>query len=911
MWKKRDIQGKIGDMSRFFWTVISLIARAVISLRYRIEVKGIEKLIPEQLSRKQGILFMPNHPAHMDPLMNFIWLWPKFRMRPLVIEYIFNLPLLRPLNKLVKSIPIPNFETAVNEWKVKKAEKAIWEIAEGLKKGENFILYPAGRLKTTAKELLGGASGAHELLKECPEANVVLIRTTGLWGSSFSRALLGKSPDLSTTLAHGLRVLLKNFFLFTPRRKVLIEMEPNPEGMPRGEGTSRVDLNRYLESWYNRYPDDLGNIHESEPLKLVSYSRWREELLEVYKPKKRAMGGNGERVSDETRRKVYNEIKRILDRPDLEIQPEMSLAFDLGMDSLNIAEFITFLTKNFDVGELHPEDLESIGAILEIAEGEKLARVSSRPSIDFTWPEEKERPPPMLPIGRTLPEAFLNSCQRMGKYSACGDDLIGVLNYKKFKKVALVLANYFKTWKEERIAVMLPASAGAYIVILALQLAGKVPVMLNWTLGPRYLEGMMELSGSLGIISSWRFLDRLANVQFGKCLEKIVLLEEIREKLTLKMKLSALFLAKRSVKALLRAMRLDQIDESSPCVILFTSGTEAVPKGVPLSHKNIIANQRSAMQCIDLRPQDVVYGILPPFHSFGFSVAGLFPLLGGIRVAFYPDPTDSFALAEGVGRWKITLFCSAPSFLKGLFFAAKREQLQSVRFFVSGAEKTPEELFDRVNRLGTGAKLLEGYGITECAPILTLNRANLPPRGVGRILPDIELVTIHPETLEPLSQGADGEICVRGPNVFSGYLGNPRTPFIEIGGKKWYRTGDLGHLEPNGNLILSGRLKRFTKMGGEMISLGAVEETVAQHLIQEGRISPDIPSIAVCADEREEGKAQLILFATIDIAKEDANRILQQAGFSNLVKISTVKKIDDIPIMGAGKTDYRTLQALC
>ncbi len=231
--------------------------------------------------------------------------------------------------------------------------------------------------------------------------------------------------------------------------------------------------------------------------------------------------------------------------------------------------------------------------------------------------------------------------------------------------------------------------------------------------------------------------------------------------------------------------------------------------------------------------------------------------------------------------------------------------------FISGAEKAPQELFDRVARLGTGAVLIEGYGITECSPILTLNRFNLPSKGVGRLVPNVELITIHPETFEQLPEGADGEICVRGPNIFNGYLGNPRSPFIEFDGKQWYRTGDLGHIDPDGSVILSGRLKRFTKIAGEMISLGAVEEILAKQLIKEGRISPDVPSVAIISRENKEGKTQLVLFITIDIDRDYANEILRQAGFSNLVKITEVKKIEEIPLLGAGKTNYRSLQDLC
>ena len=420
----------------------------------------------------------------------------------------------------------------------------------------------------------------------------------------------------------------------------------------------------------------------------------------------------------------------------------------------------------------------------------------------------------------------------------------------------------------------------------------------------------MRVSGAKTVISSWRFLERLSHVEFGSLIDKLQLLEDIREKLPLSLKLRGLFLSLFSTSALLKAIQLDQVDENGPAVILFTSGTEANPKGVPLSHKNIISNLRSAMQCIQVTEKDVLYGILPPFHSFGFAVVGLFPLCGGIKVAFYPDPTDSFALAEGIERWKITLFCSPPSFLKGLLSTAKPEQMKTIRFFISGAEKAPPELFERIATLGIGAKLIEGYGITECSPVLTLTRMNLPPKGVGQPLPDVEVCTIHVETQELLPSGTEGEICVRGPNVFRGYLGNPREPFIEIQGKKWYRTGDIGRLDEEGYLILSGRIKRFTKVGGEMISLGSVEETLVKEFLSKGKISADIPSFALVANEKGEGQPQLILFSTIAVSREEVNQLLHDVGFSRLVKIAQVKRVEEIPLMGTGKTDYRRLESL-
>lgn len=894
------------NMPTFFWKIVSFFARAVLSLRYRITVEGMEQVQNKpngRLDPKKGTLFLPNHPAHMDPLFLFLILWPKYRMKPLVIEYVYRTSFLRPMMKLVKALPIPNFDTAVNQIKIDQADAAIDTIAKGLKRKETYILYPSGRLKSDGKEMLGGASGAHDLVQECPDVNLVFVRTTGLWGSSFSRAITGRSPEIAPTIGKGIKALLKNLIFFAPRRKILIQLEANPLDVPR-KGP-RLDFNRYLENWYNHYRDCEGNIHEAEPLSLVSYRFWKKDVPRVFHKQKRVSNGDVA-ISKEVRAKIYREIRHILSNPDLEINPESNLAMDLGMDSLNIAELVIFLTQNYDVSDMHPEQLETVQTVMEAIEGAANAP-SQKVHPEFTWPKEENRLPPQLPLGYTIQEAFLNVCERMGSHAACGDDNIGVLSYKKMKLAVLVLAQYFKKFPEKEVAVLLPASAGTYIIILALQFAKKVPVMLNWTLGPRYLERMMELSGAKKIVSSWKFIDRLPHVDFGPLKDQFLLMEDVRKTLGLGMKLRGKMLSMCSVSCVLRAMGLNRVDQNDPCVILFTSGTEAVPKGVPLSHKNIISNQRSGMQCLKLQTKDVLYGILPPFHSFGFSVAGLFPILAGIRVAFYPDPTDGFALAEGVHRWKVTMFCGAPSFLKGLLNAAKEEQLKTVRMFISGAEKAPRELFTRVEKLRTGAEVIEGYGITECAPALTLTRPGLPAKGVGRLLPDVELVTIHPETLELLPKGAEGEICVRGPNVFNGYLGHPRSPFIVIEGIRWYRTGDLGYLEKDGSLILSGRLKRFTKVGGEMISLGAVEDALIKGLHAK---SDDGPAIAICADETSADKAQLILFTTVKVEKEAANKILLHAGFSRLIKISLVKHVHEIPLMGAGKTDYRKLQSL-
>ncbi len=892
----------------FLISFLCRLGRALLSLRYTVKVVGLEGIKPQDLSKKGGLLILPNHPAHIDPILIFLYLWPKFHMRPLVIEYVYRQSILQTFMKLVRALPIPNFETSINEFKLKKGEESLQKIIQGLHKNNAFLLYPGGRLKHTGKEILGGVSATYNILQKCPDANVLLIRTTGLWGSIFSRAIEHRSPDIKKTVKKGFKILLKNLLFFAPRRKVLIELFINPQDLPVNK--SRVECNRYLEDWFNRYKTQEGTVVDEEPLNLISYSFWHKVYPYIQREMKKKKEATTTRIPEEQKQKIYRELSQLSKHPIDEIQLDHNLALDLGLDSLDIAQLVAFLSDNYDIREIHPEDLETVRDLLELSVGHTKTAQEEVLQAKFRWPEEKDRLPPEAPSGKTLPEAFLRMCDRMGGSLALADDLVGALSYKKLKLAAIALALEFQKIPGKHVAIMLPASVGAYITILATIIAGKIPVMLNWTQGPKFLNDTMEITKCKVVISSWRFLERLAYVEFGEVTHKIKFLEDIRRKITLFKKLKALFYAIQNYRFLLRAFSIDTLTENEEAAILFTSGTETLPKGVPLSHKNLLSNQYAAIQCISIGKEDIFYSALPPFHSFGFSVAGLFPLLAGIKVAFSPDPTDSFSLAKGIARWKATIFCGAPSFLKGLFHAASKFDLATIRLFVSGAEKAPAELYEKVKSFGKNKTLIEGYGITECSPILTLNRVGLPQVGVGQLLPGIDLCTIHPETQELLAEHAEGEICVRGPNIFKGYLGNVLSPFIEINGRQWYKTGDLGYLDTRGNLLLSGRLKRFAKIGGEMVSLGAIEEVFTAAF--KGRLKDDgKPYVAICVNERDDVlKSSLVLFTTIAIDKTAVNEILKNAGYSRLIKIAQVKKLDVIPITGTGKTNYRLLQTM-
>lgn len=888
-------------MRWLFVSFLCLIARGLLSLRYKIEVRGKEEL-KRKLKGQRGILFLPNHPAHVDPIIIGVQLWPLFKTRPLVIEYVYQQSGIHLIMKLFKALSIPNFETSLNEIKIEKAERVLDEIANGLKKGDNFVFSPAGRLKYTGREVLGGVSGAHTLLNKFP-AKVVLIRTVGLWGSSFSKAYSEKSPDLKTTLKKSFFYLLKSFIFFMPRRRVTVDFFM-PEDLP--VAASRLEFNRYLENWYNRYPTDHA-IVDTEPLYRVSYSLWKEILLEPFQRADRRLEKRKRKLKNEAIALILKEISRLTSKPEGEIKEEDNLSSDLGFDSLDLAEMIAFLSKHFDVGQVYPNEIERVADLFDVAEGVKKKAIAKTVS-SVSWPEEKRRKEPELPDADTIQMAFLKSCHRMKGSLATGDDLIGVLSYNKLKLAALLLSKEMAKIEGERIGILLPSLTAAYLSVFAILLAGKIPVMLNWTLGPRYLDEMIKISGLKKIVTSWKFLEKLSNVDLGQCSKMVSAIEDIKQKVSLKDKLYVLYLMTLSPDKLYKKLNLN-LKSSDPAVILFTSGTEAAPKAVPLTHENILFDQKAALSCVKLKSSDILFGALPPFHSFGFSIVGIFPVLSGIKAVYFPDPTDNFAMAEEIKRWKATMICLAPTFLKGVLNAAKKEDLKTIRLFVVGAEKAPKELFERVGEFN-GSLLLEGYGITECAPVITLTRPEDPPKGVGKPLPGISLAIMNLESGELVARGGEGEILVKGANVFPGYLNNPKDPFIILNKEKWYRTGDLGTIDAEGNLHLLGRLKRFTKVGAEMISLGAIEEILLGKLKEKGyEILEEGLPLAVCVRENGD-KPLFILFTTVDIDVSNVNLLLKEAGFSTLVKISEVKNVEAIPLLGTGKVDYRKLQTL-
>lgn len=893
-------------IARLLASMFVLFVRFVIGLRYRICVKGLDKISSEPLKKSGGIVFLPNHPAEIDPVILEMLLWKKFRPRPLVVEHFYHLKGFHFFMRIVGALPLPTMDVMANKWRGKKVEKQFNHIVDALKKRENFLIYPSGRLKISGLEMIGGASLVHNLLQAVPEANVVLVRTTGLWGSQFSKALTGVSPDFGKVLWECVKILLRNGIFFTPKRKVLVELQWAPPDFPI-QG-SRLEFNKALENWYNRYPEP-----GPEPVQLISYAFWKEALPEVVISTGKGMAMEERVVSQKIQEEVFAHLSSVCKRPANQIERKMSFSQDLGMDSLDVAQLYLFLDEKYNVSDLEPGDIQIVEDLLQAAAGYKKEKEEKEDGSfrkGFVWPKEKGRTPPHIGEGKTIQEVFLRRCSLSSSGIACVDQLSGPLTYRKLKLAALILSDKIGSLPEERIGVMLPSTIGAYLVILAILLSRKVPVMLNWTVGVKALDHAADVAELQTVITSSKFLDRLEGGDLGKIEEHLYFLEEIKKTISWKDKLRALFLSCLSVESLLKRRKLNTLSSEESAVILFTSGTETLPKGVPLSHFNLLSNQRAALEVASMRADDILYGVLPPFHSFGFSVTGILPLLAGLKICYAPDPTDSHGMARDIARWKTTLFCCAPSFIRALFRVAKPEQLQSLRLIVSGAEKAPQEVIDYVKQHLSGAEFLEGYGITECSPVVTLTRQGEEHKGVGKPLPGVELRIVDTENMRVLSAGEEGEVFISGPNVFKGYLKNPRNPFATIEGRQWYASGDRGSIDPQGHLILSGRLKRFVKIGAEMVSLGGLEEELLR-IAQEkhwAKEQTEGPPLAVCVNETIADKPQIVLFTTFAISQEDVNAALREAGQGRIAKVSEIRQLPQIPLTGTGKTHYRLLE---
>jgi acyl-[acyl-carrier-protein]-phospholipid O-acyltransferase / long-chain-fatty-acid--[acyl-carrier-protein] ligase len=533
-------------------------------------------------------------------------------------------------------------------------------------------------------------------------------------------------------------------------------------------------------------------------------------------------------------------------------------------------------------------------------------------SID-TWEQHTRHLDP-------IPLAWLRAAKRVGGDLSLADALgDNTLSGYKVTTAILAFSHLIRRRSQEtNIGLLLPTSSAGIITNMACLLQGKTVVNLNYTASLQALQSAVDKAEIRSLYTSRRFIDKLA--QKGMELEPLLkrlqvhyledLKQEIGKAAQLAMLVSAMVLPARVIYALFgRPVKIEQ-----PAAILFSSGSEGEPKGVVLSHRNIMGNIRQVSDVLDTREDDVIMASLPLFHAFGLTVTGLMPLVEGITAICHPDPTDVLNIAQATGKYQATIFCATSTFLR-LFTRNRRIHplmLASLRILVAGAERLSPEVRDSF-KLKFNKEIYEGYGTTETTPVASVNIPDrIDPRNwrvqegsrsgtVGMPLPGSSFRIVDPETLEHLPQGEDGLILIGGTQVMLGYLDDPQKTaevIVELDGKRWYKTGDKGHLDTDGFLTIVDRYSRFAKIGGEMISLGAIEGAI-------GKLLPDEVEILTTALPDGKKGEKVALLVAGEILLDELKQLIEQSGLNPLMRPAEIIPVASIPKLGSGKSDFK------
>ncbi len=485
------------------------------------------------------------------------------------------------------------------------------------------------------------------------------------------------------------------------------------------------------------------------------------------------------------------------------------------------------------------------------------------------------------------------------------------LSRGKLLGAAVALSRHLRqNFPDQRIGIVLPASKGGVVANLAVVLAGKVPVGLNFTSGRSALERAQEIAGLKVAISANAFVQRLTDFPWP---ENVVQLDELLPRLKGKIFLWWMAATVLPGAWLVRLLGLPREGNHEEAVLLFTSGSSGDPKGVVLSHRNLIGNVSQFRVMLDATHDDLILASLPFFHSFGCTVTLWFPLIEGVRIVTYPNPLETAKCAELIERHRVSIVLAAPTFLRGYLRKAERDQLASVRLTITGAEKLPRSLADAFAER-FGKPVFEGYGLTETSPVVSVNLPEPEPKhpgeavqpsqrpgSVGKMAPGIAAEIRDPESGEKLSLHETGMLWLRGPNIFEGYLHDP-TRTAEVLKDGWLKTGDLGRFDEDGFLFIEGRLSRFSKIGGEMVPHETVEQKIllALELGNEGERTIVVTSVV----DAQKGEA-LVLLSTIEIDQASLRTKLHEGGVPNLWIPKIILRVEQIPVLATGKLDLR------
>ncbi|MFT5403369.1 MAG: acyl-[acyl-carrier-protein]-phospholipid O-acyltransferase, partial [Verrucomicrobiales bacterium] len=492
--------------------------------------------------------------------------------------------------------------------------------------------------------------------------------------------------------------------------------------------------------------------------------------------------------------------------------------------------------------------------------------------------------------------------------------------YDRILAASLALSRVIKTrTSKDRVAILLPPGRAGFVANIAVLLANKVPVNLNFTASKDAVDSAIKQADLDLFITADAFRQKMTRFAWPDD-EQLLYIEKALPKIKWKIAFWLVLTRFLSAERLASMISLPKTGGDKEAVLLFTSGSSGEPKGVGLTHVNVLANVMQFGSRLNLSQTDRLLGCLPLFHSFGCTVTMWFPLVEGFTTVTFPNPIETRKLGELIEKYRVTVVLGTPTFLRGYLRKATAEQFAHVKLVVAGAEKLPAAVSEAFKEK-LGPEVLEGYGLTETSPVTNVNLPDPVPdsdpavpvipclrRGsVGQLLPGVAVRITHPDTELPVPVHDTGMIWLSGANIFRGYLNAPEKTADVIQGQ-WFKTGDIGRLDEDGFLYIEGRLSRFSKIGGEMVPHETVESYL-NNALEFG--SSDERKLAVTGiPDEAKGEALVMLVTEKELDFESLRKHLISEGVPALWVPKKWLYVESIPTLASGKLDIRGCQDL-
>lgn len=806
----------------------------------------------------KGTLVLSSHPSYLDPVILFLKLYTEFgdRVVPVIGSNMYqDFPrILGSYNPIV----LPRFSDGINNVKLDRLQKGISQIKESLSSGKIILIYPSAKMQTSGVEEVGGAWVAHNICKDMPDINKIVVRVDGAWDTELS--LKKDKGGLKRTFSIAIKEYLFKF-LKKGFSRDSITFNFIDASLKLNKKKSLKVFNKELSSIMNGGVNKVEKVKDSN--KCIKNTNIAKLLITEIK-----------KSAKDLKIKNYNAINIHTD-----------LEKDLGMDSIDRAKMLIGVGRSLGISITSvrsgvSEIIEDINTNIFLSQEEvdficrKIdSSKKSNLSIDFE----------MIKSSNSLINLFESICKKNRSQTAIIDTKQS-FTYDHIYKTSKVISSLInKKYDDSKyIGILLPTSGIALASIFAVLISGKIPVMFSPLDSEKKIAGVIKSLKISYIFSAYAFIDKL-NFNIGSAaISKIIYIEEAISKIGIFDIIQSYLMPKRSIRA----------KENDIAIIFTTSGTSGKLKSVPLTHRNLIENLNSSLSLFvkhNRSLKDIVsFSSLPVSHSYGFVVGMLLPFVSGSKHILYPKILDSISTVSILKRSGAKIAFSIPSLIRSWKDAINDSvKINSLKNIILGAEPLHKEIISECNTIAPKANILVGYGLTECSPVISMGKYIGEENYVGTILNNLKVVI--------KDKKEEGEILVRGSSVFSGYLNHDNNCFVHQDGHMYLNTKDIGYIKKEKQLFVKGRADSIVKIAGEKVNVVTIKMTIAKEL----NLKPNEIEVA-------EHQGKIICFLIKKLSIEKINSVLMKNKIK--VKIKKLIVVSDMPMLSSGKTDIIKLK---